>query len=83
MPRNGKEGFMKLLEFMRRDAGLSQRALGEKCVPKVNASYICCAEKRGLVLGAGMSRRLADALGHGGDPMDLFKDVTVKDVTVL
>lgn len=69
---------MRRLEFMRRCAGLSQRGLGG--LSGVDASYICNAERRGLVLYPGQAKRLADALGWKGDPTELFEEVTEHDV---
>lgn len=65
------------MEYLRREAGLSQRALGDACEPKVNPSYIGLAERRGLVLGESHAKRLAAALGYGGDPGDLSEDIKV------
>ncbi len=64
---------MKRLEFMRRNGGLSQRGLGAKA--RVDASYICNAESRGMRLYPAQAVRLADALGWEGDPMELFEEV--------
>lgn len=69
---------MKRLEFLRRDRGLSQRQLG--AAAKVNASYICNAGKRGLVLYPEQAKRLATALDWGGDPAELFEEVAVDDL---
>ena len=63
------------LEFLRRQAKLSQRGLGEMCSPRVGACYICNAEKRGMKLYASQAQRLADALGWTGDPEELFEEV--------
>lgn len=64
---------MKRLQFMRLDQKKSQRALGSEA--GVNASYICNAERRGMVLYPAQAQRLAHALGWGGDPMELFEEV--------
>lgn len=64
---------MKRLEFLRRNAALSQRGLGKAA--RVDASYICNAEKRGMSLYPSQAVRLADALGWKGDPMELFEEV--------
>ncbi|MEG1827731.1 MAG: XRE family transcriptional regulator [Gordonibacter sp.] len=69
---------MKRLEFMRRNMRLSQRKTGE--MSGVNASYICNAEKRGLILYPNQAQRLSDALGWDGDPMELFEEVTENDM---
>jgi len=69
---------MKRIEFLRRDQGFSQRQLG--AAAKVNASYICNAERRGLVLYPEQARRLAAALDWDGDPSELFEEVTVDDL---
>ncbi len=65
---------MKRIRQMREGKGLSMRQLGSRCRPPVAASYICYAEN-GLTLGAGQAKRLADALGWEGDPMELFEEV--------
>lgn len=65
---------MKRLKTLREASGLSMRQLGEKCRPPVGAAYICYAEN-GLKLGIGQAKRLADALGWEGDPMELFDDI--------
>lgn len=64
---------MKRLEFMRRNQRKSQRGLGLEA--GVNASYICNAERRGMVLYPGQAARIAKALGWTGDPMELFEEV--------
>lgn len=69
---------MKRLEFLRRDRGLSQRQLG--AAAQVNASYICNAERRGLVLYPEQAKRLAAALDWSGDPTELFEEVVADDL---
>ncbi len=69
---------MKRMELLRRDRGLSQRQLG--AAAKVNASYICNAERRGLILYPEQARRLAVALNWDGDPSDLFEEVSADDL---
>ncbi|WP_281654772.1 XRE family transcriptional regulator [Eggerthella sinensis] len=69
---------MKRLEFMRRNLRLSQREAGK--LAGVNASYICNAEKRGLILYPDQAKRLSSALGWEGDPAELFEEVTEHDV---
>lgn len=69
---------MKRLEFRRRGKGWSQRKLGE--IAGVNASYICNAEKRGMILYPPQAKRIAEALGWKGDPAALFEDVTEDDL---
>lgn len=64
---------MNNLEFMRRQRNLTQRELGK--LSTVAASYICNAEKRGLILFEGQAQRIADVLGWTGDPMELFEEV--------
>ncbi len=64
---------MKRLEFLRRNRGWSQRKLGSAA--HVNASYICNAERRGLILFDQQAQRLADALDWQGKPAELFEDV--------
>lgn len=66
---------MKRLEYMRREQRKTQRRLGDES--GVNASYICNAERRGMVLYPGQAARLAKALGWSGDPMELFEEVNV------
>ena len=64
---------MNRLKFMRLNAGLSQRQLGEKS--NVAAPDICKAEKGRLLLYPDQAQRIAAALGWQGDPMELFKEV--------
>lgn len=66
---------MKRLEFLRREQRKTQRGLG--CETGVSASYICNAERRGMVLYPTQAARLAKALGWSGDPMELFEEVNV------
>ena len=64
---------MNRLKFMRLNAKLSQRQLGEKS--GVAASDVCKAESRGLRLYPVQAQRVAAALGWRGDPMELFEEV--------
>ena len=66
---------MNRLKLMRISKGLSQRELGK--LASVNSSYICNAESRGMTLYPNQAKRIADALGWHGDPMDLFEEVEV------
>ena len=66
---------MKRLEYLRRNAELSQQKLGNKCNPPVDQRYISNAERRGMVLYPSQAQRIADALGWDGDPLALFEDM--------
>lgn len=66
---------MVRLKLLRLNKKLSQRALGERA--KVNASYICNAESRGMILYPNQAERVASALGWDGDPMELFEEVEI------
>lgn len=70
---------MTKLEFLRRSKGLSQRQLGN--ISGVNASYICNAEKRGLILYPNQAKRIANALKWEGAPDDLFSEVHTNAVS--
>ena len=67
---------MKRIKYLRQEMGLSQRALGERA--RVDASYICNAESRGLRLYQSQQARLAEALGWEGDPAALFEEIEVR-----
>lgn len=67
---------MRRIEFIRRGMGLSQRAFGE--LVGVDASYICNAERNG-VLYAGHRRRIAEALGLGGSGETLLGEVVDRE----
>ena len=71
---------MLRLEYLRREAGLSQRALRDKCVPPVGENYICRAEKWGDHLGRAHLERLAAALGWDKDPELLMDEIEVAEV---
>lgn len=68
---------MRRLEFLRRTHGLSQRELGKLAC--VNASYICNAEKRGMILYTDQASRIAKALDWEGEPSKLFEEVSTDD----
>ena len=70
---------MKLLEYLRRERGLSQSRLGASCVPPVPVSDICKAERRGFVMFPSQAERIAEALGWTGEPSALFEDIEVKE----
>ena len=67
---------MKRVKYLRQERGLSQRALGERA--RVDASYICNAESRGLKLYPSQEERIAEALGWEGDPAELFEESEVR-----
>lgn len=64
---------MRLLKKLRVNLDMSQRKLGEKA--KVDASYICRAEKIGCPMYPVQAVRVAEALGWKGDPAELFEEV--------
>ena len=64
---------MRLIEYIRRDKGLSQRALGAKT--HVDAGYVCTAEKYGFARGVRL-KRIADTLGWYGQPEQLLEEAT-------
>ena len=68
---------MLRLEYLRREAGLSIRALRDKCSPPVGENYICRAEKWGDHLSETQLKRLADALGWEKDPALLAEPIEV------
>lgn len=70
---------MLMLEYLRREAGLSIRALRDKCDPPVGENYICRAEKWGDHLSERQLRRLADALGWDKDPALLTTHIEVME----
>lgn len=68
---------MTNMELLRRNAKLSQRALGE--LARVDAGYICTAEKYGFAHGVRLER-IATALGWSGKPEELLEQVDVEKV---
>lgn len=64
---------MRRLKKLRVNLDMSQRDLGERA--RVDASYICRAEKTGCPMYPGQAARIADALGWEGDPSKLFEEV--------
>lgn len=68
---------MTYLELLRRNAKLSQRALGE--LARVDAGYICTAEKYGFAHGVRLER-MAQALGWRDDPQKILEQVDVEQV---
>lgn len=64
---------MRRIELLRRNRNLSQRELGE--LSRVNASYICNAERRGMRLFDSQAQRLAKTLEWQGDAQELFEEV--------
>ena len=71
---------MRRLEYLRREAGLSIRGLGQMCEPPIASNYICRAEKWGDHLGEEHLQRLADALGWDKDPALLTDTIEVVEV---
>lgn len=69
---------MRVVEYMRRNRGLSQRALG--ALARVDAGYICTAEKYGFARGVRLNR-IASALGWSGKPEDLLEEVSEEVIT--
>lgn len=69
---------MRLIEYRRRNKGLSQRALGAKA--RVDAGYICTAEKYGFARGVRLDR-IAAALDWRGDPEQLLEEVSEEVIT--
>lgn len=67
---------MKLLEFLRRDAGMTQRKLSEAA--HVSIWNICNAEHNSLVLSDKSLQKLAGALNWKGKPEDLVKDIHIE-----
>lgn len=63
---------MQRLTMLRKEKGLSQRALSRKS--GVDASTISRAEKQALMYRS-QAKNIADALGWEGDPMELFEEV--------
>ena len=63
---------MQRLTMLRKEKGLSQRALSR--VSGIDASTISRAEKQSLMYRA-QAQKIADALGWEGDPMELFEEV--------
>ncbi len=63
---------MQRLTMLRKEKGLSQRALSR--VSGIDASTISRAEKQSLMYRS-QAQNIADALGWEGDPMELFEEV--------
>lgn len=68
---------MTCMEFLRRSKKLSQRALGE--LARVDAGYICTAEKYGFARGVRLDR-IAAALDWQGDPEQLLEQIDMEKV---
>ena len=71
---------MLMLEYLRREAGLTIRGLRDKCNPPVGENYICRAEKWGDHLSDAQLERLAVALGWDKDPALLVAPVEIAEV---
>ena len=64
------------LRYLREEAGLSMKRLGEACHPPIAPNYICNAENWGGMY-EGHLKRVATALGWDGDPDELLEEVEV------
>lgn len=64
---------MRRLKKLRVNLDMSQSKLAE--VAKVDASYICRAEKMGCPLYPEQAKRISAALGWTGDPSALIEEV--------
>lgn len=64
---------MRRIEFLRRGLGMTQREFGSHV--GVDASYICNAEKNG-VMYANHLKRIAEKLGISEDSSTLLDEVT-------
>ena len=67
------------MRWMREEARLSMRQLGELCNPRVAANYICNAENWGGMY-PGHLARVAKALGWKDDPKKLLEEIEVSEV---
>lgn len=64
---------MRRIEFLRRGLGMTQREFGNHV--GVDASYICNAEKNGVMYASHL-RRIAEKLGMSEDGSSLLDEVT-------
>lgn len=68
------------MRYLREEAGLSMKKLGEACRPPISPNYICNAENWGGMY-QGHLGRVADALGWDGDPNELLEEIEVAEVS--